>query len=161
MSCNIYFLLPNFYISEHFYNLSYLFCNISVYFLLYFLSFLSVVCLYCYKSILFYFSWSLLFYFYTLLFYFYFIFCIYLLPFASQLLLYPNLVPLIYLTLPGLVLPEVEVDLTLHFLVSSFQRWRLISGMFLQGTRSLRNSWGWSNTDFWILSTTSQFSQII
>ena len=47
-----------------------------------------------------------------------------------------------------------------HDPTSSFHRLRLTAGRLLQGTLSFRNSWYWSKTDFWILSTTSQFSQM-
>ena len=49
----------------------------------------------------------------------------------------------------------------MHLCASSFHSWRLICGRLRHGTRSLRNSWYWSKADFWILLTTSAFSQTI
>ena len=55
----------------------------------------------------------------------------------------------------------ISIPSTLHLCASSFHNCKLIWGKLRQGTRSLRNSWYWSKADFWILSTTSAFSQTI
>ena len=55
----------------------------------------------------------------------------------------------------------MSIPSTLHLWASSFHRPRLIWGRLRQGTLSFRNSWYWSKADFWILSTTSAFSQMI